>query len=120
MVSLLLVVFLVELAAHLVNTLGASTVNNLVRNPSFVSIIDLFRGEVLTDMRSSQLWSMYTALPTQTSRQASDTKKVQKEYLAVRKELQGTSSQDQFAKWAKLRRQHDKLLEQLEKMSKCP
>ncbi|KAH7040477.1 CHD5-like protein-domain-containing protein [Microdochium trichocladiopsis] len=91
MPSLLLVVFLVELAAHLVNTLGASAVNNL-------------------------LWSIYTSLPTQTSKQAAETKKVQKEYLAVRKELNATSSQDQFAKWAKLRRQHDKLLEQLEKM----
>jgi len=35
----------------------------------------------------------------------------------VRKELNATSSQDEFAKWAKLRRQHDKLLEQLEKNS---
>jgi tail-anchored protein insertion receptor len=43
--------------------------------------------------------------------------KVQKEYLKVRRELNATSSQDEFAKWAKLRRQHDKLLEQLEKMS---
>ncbi|KXJ96919.1 CHD5-like protein-domain-containing protein [Microdochium bolleyi] len=91
MLSLLLVVFLVEVAVHLVNTLGASTVNNV-------------------------LWSIYTSLPTQTSKQAADTKKVQKEYLAVRQELNSISSQDQFAKWAKLRRQHDKLLEQLEKM----
>ena len=26
----------------------------------------------------------------------------------LKRELNGTSSQDQFAKWAKLRRQHDK------------
>lgn len=32
MPSLLLVVFLVELAIQLVNTLGATTINNLVRN----------------------------------------------------------------------------------------
>jgi tail-anchored protein insertion receptor len=38
--------------------------------------------------------------------------------MKVRKELNATSSQDEFAKWAKLRRQHDKLLEQLEKNSK--
>jgi hypothetical protein len=37
--------------------------------------------------------------------------------MKVRKELNATSSQDEFAKWAKLRRQHDKLLEQLEKNS---
>jgi tail-anchored protein insertion receptor len=39
------------------------------------------------------------------------------QYLKIRKELNATSSQDEFAKWAKLRRQHDKLLEQLEKNS---
>lgn len=42
---------------------------------------------------------------------------MQKEYLRVRLELNATSSQDQFAKWAKLKRQHDKLLEQLEQKS---
>lgn len=38
----------------------------------------------------------------------------------MRRDLQATSSQDEFARWAKLRRQHDKMLEQLEKMSACP
>ena len=38
----------------------------------------------------------------------------------MRLELNATSSQDQFAKWAKLKRQHDKLLEQLEKKSTSP
>ncbi|KAI1373741.1 CHD5-like protein-domain-containing protein [Hypoxylon crocopeplum] len=91
MLSLLLLVFLVELGAHLVNTIGAATINNL-------------------------LWSVYLALPTQTSQQAADKAKLQKEYLTIRRDLNATSSQDQFAKWAKLRRQHDKLLEDLEKM----
>ncbi|KAI1418121.1 CHD5-like protein-domain-containing protein [Hypoxylon sp. FL1857] len=91
MLSLLLLVFLVELGAHLVNTVGAATINNL-------------------------LWNLYLALPTQTSKQAAEQKKLQKEYLTIRRDLNATSSQDQFAKWAKLRRQHDKLLEQLEKM----
>jgi hypothetical protein len=31
--------------------------------------------------------------------------------------MNATSSQDEFAKWAKLRRKHDKLLEQLETSS---
>jgi hypothetical protein len=34
--------------------------------------------------------------------------------------MNATSSQDEFAKWAKLRRQHDKVLEQLEKSSTVP
>jgi hypothetical protein len=42
---------------------------------------------------------------------------LKKEYLSCRRELNATSSQDEFAKWAKLRRTHDKLLERLEKKS---
>lgn len=38
----------------------------------------------------------------------------------MRRDLNATSSQDEFAKWAKLRRQHDKMLEELEKMSTSP
>ncbi|KAJ8132149.1 hypothetical protein O1611_g1471 [Lasiodiplodia mahajangana] len=91
MPSLLLVVLLVEVAVHLVNTIGAATINNI-------------------------LWNIYLTLPTQVSKQAAEKNKVQKEYLAIRRDLNATSSQDQFAKWAKLRRQHDKQLQQLENM----
>ncbi|KAI0378296.1 CHD5-like protein-domain-containing protein [Hypomontagnella monticulosa] len=91
MISLLLLIFLVELGAHLVNTIGASTINDL-------------------------LWTLYLALPTETSKQETEKKKLQKDFLTIRRDLNATSSQDQFAKWAKLRRQHDKLMEQLEQM----
>ncbi|TRX97515.1 hypothetical protein FHL15_001793 [Xylaria flabelliformis] len=91
MPSLLLVVLLVEVAVHLVNTIGATTINNI-------------------------LWNLYLALPTEVSKQAAEKNRLQKEYLAIRRDLNATSSQDQFAKWAKLRRQHDKQLEQLEKL----
>ncbi|KAI0855490.1 CHD5-like protein-domain-containing protein [Xylaria cubensis] len=91
MPSLLLVVLLVEVAVHLVNTIGATTINNI-------------------------LWNLYLALPTEVSKQAAEKNKLQKEYLAIRRDLNATSSQDQFAKWAKLRRSHDKQLEQLEKL----
>ncbi|KAI1368943.1 CHD5-like protein-domain-containing protein [Xylaria arbuscula] len=91
MPSLLLVVLLVEVVVHVVNTIGAAAINNV-------------------------LWNIYLALPTPVSKQAAEKNKLQKEYLAIRRDLKATSSQDQFAKWAKLRRQHDKQLEQLEKM----
>ncbi|GAW25382.1 putative protein get1 [Rosellinia necatrix] len=91
MPSLLLVVLLVEVAVHVVNTIGAATINGM-------------------------LWNCYLALPTAVSKQAAEKNKFQREYLAIRRDLNATSSQDQFAKWAKLRRQHDKQLEQLEKM----
>ena len=58
------------------------------------------------------------ALPTSLTAEFAEQRKKQKEYLAVRHELNATSSQDEFARWAKLRRTHDKLLEDLEKKSK--
>ncbi|KAF3014521.1 hypothetical protein G7054_g8006 [Neopestalotiopsis clavispora] len=91
MATLLLVVFLVELAVHLVNTIGAASISNL-------------------------LWTLYLMLPTETSKSAGKRRDVQTEYMKVRRDLNATSSQDEFAKWAKLRRQHDKLMEQLEKL----
>jgi len=90
MPSLLVVIFVVELVVQLINTIGATTINDLI-------------------------WRLYLALPTPLARQSADQRKKQKEYLAVRLELNATSSQDEFAKWAKLRRQHDKLLDELEK-----
>ena len=42
---------------------------------------------------------------------------LKKEILANKAELNATSSQDQFAKWAKLRRKLDKGLADLEKLS---
>lgn len=52
-----------------------------------------------------------------TAKAAAEQRKIQAEYLKIRRELTATSSQDEFAKWAKLRRQHDKVLDQLEKKS---
>ncbi|KAK2607215.1 hypothetical protein N8I77_005912 [Diaporthe amygdali] len=91
MASLLVVVFVVELAVAVVNSIGAATINNL-------------------------LWKLYTATPLGTSKQIRDQRELQQRYMKVRRDLNATSSQDEFAKWAKLRRQHDKMLEELEKM----
>ncbi|KAJ9165293.1 Protein GET1 [Coniochaeta hoffmannii] len=93
MPSLLVVIFVVELAVQIINNFGAAAINSL-------------------------LWRIYTSLPTQLSKDYAHQRKLQAEYLAVRKELNGTSSQDQFARWAKLRRKHDTLLEELEKKKK--
>ncbi|KAK4189895.1 CHD5-like protein-domain-containing protein [Podospora australis] len=90
MPSLLVVIFVTELVVQLINTIGAAAINNL-------------------------LWQLYLSVPTPLSNEFAVQKRKQKEYLAVRHELNATSSQDQFAKWAKLRRQHDKLLDELEK-----
>ncbi|TVY20194.1 Protein get1 [Lachnellula arida] len=89
MPSLLVVVFILQLTIHLVNTVGAATINNI-------------------------LWNIYNRLPTPTSKAAAEQRDLKKQFLKVRTELNATSSQDNFAKWAKLRRQHDKLVEQVE------
>jgi hypothetical protein len=65
----------------------------------------------------TQLWNLYNMLPGPTSQSVAEQKKLKREYMKVRQEMNATSSQDEFAKWAKLRRQHDKLYEQLEKSS---
>ena len=44
-------------------------------------------------------------------------RKLKSEILVAKKELLQTSAQDQFAKWAKLRRSVDKGLAELEKLS---
>ncbi|KAL2265688.1 hypothetical protein VTJ83DRAFT_6788 [Remersonia thermophila] len=90
MPSLLVVIFAIELVVQLINTIGAATINGLI-------------------------WRAYLALPTPLAKEFANQRKKQKEYLAVRHDLNATSSQDEFAKWAKLRRQHDKLLDELEK-----
>lgn len=68
----------------------------------------------------AQLWTLINYLPISTSKTAAEQRTLQAEYLKVRNELNATSSQDQFAKWAKIRRQHDKLLEKLEASSTLP
>ncbi|KAK3315334.1 CHD5-like protein-domain-containing protein [Apodospora peruviana] len=90
MPPLLIIIFAVELVVQLVNTIGATTINNLI-------------------------WGILLSFPSALSTEFSVQRKKQAEYLKVRNELKATSSQDEFAKWAKLRRQHDKLLEDLEK-----
>nr|G0S1H2.2 RecName: Full=Protein GET1; AltName: Full=Guided entry of tail-anchored proteins 1 [Thermochaetoides thermophila DSM 1495] len=89
--SLLLVIFLLELVVQLVNTIGAKTINNL-------------------------LWRFYLSIPgSPLAKDFAEQRAKQKEYLQVRHDLNATSSQDEFAKWARLQRKHDKLMDELEK-----
>ncbi|KAF2085857.1 hypothetical protein K490DRAFT_18533, partial [Saccharata proteae CBS 121410] len=90
MPSLLLVVFALQLAIHLVNTLGKSAINEL-------------------------LWILYNKLPTPSSNAARDSIKLKREVLRLKKEMNGVSAQDEFSRWAKLRRQHDKALAEFNK-----
>ncbi|KAG6004812.1 hypothetical protein E4U21_000768 [Claviceps maximensis] len=93
MTRVLFTILIVELVSQFINAVGASMINNLI-------------------------WALINHLPTSTSKAAVKQRRLQTEYLKARRDLNATSSQDEFAKWAKLRRQHDKLLEQLEAAKK--
>ncbi|KAI9749169.1 MAG: hypothetical protein M4579_006974 [Chaenotheca gracillima] len=60
------------------------------------------------------LWNLYLRLPSSTSKAAQDQNRLRQDYLKIKQEMNTTSSQDEFAKWAKLRRQHDKVVAELE------
>ncbi|KAF2185642.1 hypothetical protein K469DRAFT_750351 [Zopfia rhizophila CBS 207.26] len=91
MPSLLLVVFVLQLVLHLINTVGANTINQL-------------------------LWILYNKFPTPTSKAANEAPRLKREVVRLKRELNAVSAQDDFAKWAKLRRQHDKAMSEFEKL----
>lgn len=68
---------------------------------------------ISTCLRSEQLWFLYTALFHRST--LSSQRALRREIFTTKQELAATSSQDQFAKWAKLRRKVDKGLADLER-----
>ncbi|KAF1990934.1 hypothetical protein K402DRAFT_323726 [Aulographum hederae CBS 113979] len=90
MPSLLLTVFVLQVIIHLINTIGAQAINEL-------------------------LWLLYNKLPTPTSSAARDQIRLQKEIIRLRRERAAISAQDNFTKWAKLGRQLDKVVAEHEK-----
>jgi len=65
----------------------------------------------------SQLWILYIKLPNRTSQTVREVTRTKREVVQLRREMNATSAQDEFAKWAKLRRMHDKALEEYEAKS---
>ncbi|KAK5145069.1 hypothetical protein LTR04_001405 [Oleoguttula sp. CCFEE 6159] len=90
MVSLLLTVFILQVVIHLINTVGATTINEL-------------------------LWALYNKLPTPSFTAARNAALQKREVLRLKKEMNGISAQDDFARWAKIRRQHDKAVAEHDK-----
>ncbi|EMD97013.1 hypothetical protein COCC4DRAFT_42353 [Bipolaris maydis ATCC 48331] len=91
MPSLLLVVFILQLLLHVINTVGKNTVNEL-------------------------LWILYNKLPTPSSGSAKRCQILKKEIVQLKRELGNTSPQDNFSKWAKLDRQHNKAMAEYQKL----
>lgn len=64
-----------------------------------------------------QIWNIYLKLPTSLHQTAQEQSKLKREVVQLKREMNNTSSQDEFAKWAKLRRRHDKALSDYEALS---
>lgn len=117
MVSPLVLVVILTVVTHIVNTIGAQQINNLVRCP-FLSSLLVYTAKLTGSL---QLWSLYNFLPISPSRaDVASQRGLQREVVASRAQLRATSSQDEFAKWAKLRRTLDKKVADLEKLSTVP
>lgn len=58
---------------------------------------------------------MFSRLPTPASKNAAEVRRLRAEVVRLKKEMAGVSAQDEFSKWAKLRRQHDKALAEHDK-----
>lgn len=128
MLSLILTIFFIHVAIYLVNTVGATTIDTLVcsclvpyRHSTAASLPrpQTERSTILNDM-FLQLWILYLKLPTSTSRNARQQSRLKREVVQLKREMNNTSSQDEFAKWAKLRRKHDKAMDEYEAMSSYP
>ncbi|EXJ90548.1 hypothetical protein A1O1_03651 [Capronia coronata CBS 617.96] len=92
MVSLLVTVFIIQLFCHLVLTIGSKPINDL-------------------------LWQIYCSLPFGSSRAIQEQIRLRREVVRLKREMNAVSAQDEFSKWAKLRRQHDKALELYDKQA---
>lgn len=114
MPSLLLVVFLLQLVIHLINNSSISFINEVVCLPSHLGKQPPFL--LLTNI---QAWLFYNKLPTPTSTTAQKAAKQKRNVLRLKKELAGISAQDDFARWAKIRREHDKVVSEYEKTGWC-
>ncbi|KAF2399188.1 hypothetical protein EJ06DRAFT_479082 [Trichodelitschia bisporula] len=90
MPSLIVVVFALQAIIHIVNSVGAAAINEM-------------------------LWALYSKFPTLTSKAAQEQIRLRREVVRLKRELGGVSAQDDFARWAKLRRQNDKAMADYEK-----
>ncbi|KAL4921122.1 protein get1 [Aspergillus aurantiobrunneus] len=92
MLPLIWTIFVLHIVIFLVNTIGATAIDNL-------------------------LWILYLKLPTSLYQTAQEQSKLKREVVHLKRDMNNTSSQDEFAKWAKLRRRHDKALSNYEALN---
>ncbi len=62
-----------------------------------------------------KLWQIYCRLPLQSSKDLQEQTRLRREVVRLKREMTAVSAQDEFSRWAKLRRQHDKALAEYDK-----
>ncbi|KAJ8096722.1 CHD5-like protein-domain-containing protein [Lipomyces tetrasporus] len=71
-----------------------------------------------SDNLGEYIWYLWTTfVPSKASSNVKQLREIQREAIAVSTERSNTSSQDEFAKWAKLNRKVDKLRGEIEKLN---
>ena len=105
--SLLITIFLLVFVTQLIAWIGKSVLLDIV-------CVFFFNHNIrsLTTNKTYDVYLRITLSPTAMRQRA-----LKSEILSTKSELLKTSAQDQFAKWAKLRRSVDKGLADLEKLS---
>lgn len=66
-------------------------------------------------LTGTKLWQLSAKLPLASSKDAKDQMRLRREVLRLKREMNAISAQDDFARWAKIRRQHDKALAEHDK-----
>lgn len=107
--TLIATIFALIFVTELISWIGKSVLLDLVSCSAGIQGIFAYPGSVV------QVYALYLRLFY--SEKLSQQKKLKSDILANKKDLLQTSAQDQFAKWAKLRRSVDKGLSDLEKLS---
>ena len=115
--SLLITIFLLVFVTQLIAWIGKSVLLDIVcRRYNF-----LWQFDYIKETKKKKTYDLYLRITL--SPMAMRQRALKSEILSTKSELLKTSAQDQFAKWAKLRRSVDKGLADLEKLSEfvyCP
>lgn len=107
--SLIVTIFALVLITELVSWIGKSVLQH------FVHLLAVHDWLWRSNPTSGQAWTAYQRVFNRNAMKRQ--RELKSELLSKKAELLQTSAQDQFAKWAKLRRSVDKGLADLEKLS---
>jgi len=108
LIPLLLAMYII---IALINALGKDALVELVPPPSHRSL------HLVLTLLTHQAWKLYLLLPLPIRRQLAHQRTLQSNLLKTSASLKSTSAQDDFAKWARLNRQHDKQIQDLQALT---